>query len=104
MRVMSSTVAAHVSKTRTVISLVTSAVIFALYFAAAGFALNEFGVSLKAYFASASIIGLAIAFGSQGLVQDVVSGLTIVFTDLFDIGDVVEITCRLRRILCSLSC
>ncbi|MDA0786482.1 MAG: mechanosensitive ion channel [Proteobacteria bacterium] len=91
-RAMTSAVASHISKSRTIISLVTSVLVFALYFGAGGFALSELGVSLKTYFASASIIGLAVAFGSQGLVQDVVSGITVVFTDLFDIGDVVEIS------------
>lgn len=90
-KAMESKLVAHISKTRTIISLLTSAVIFSTYFAALGFALSEIGVSLTTYFASASIIGLAVAFGSQGLVQDVVSGLTFVFTNLFDIGDVVEI-------------
>ncbi len=89
---MSSAFAAHITKTRTIISLSASILVFALYFAAVGFALHELGVSLTTYFASASIIGLAVAFGSQGLVQDVVSGLTVVFTGLFDIGDVVEIS------------
>lgn len=91
-RAMASSIATQVNKTRTVISLVTSVVVFSLYFAAVGLVLNEIGVSLTTYFASASIIGLAVAFGSQGLVQDVVSGLTIVFTDLFDIGDIVEVS------------
>lgn len=91
-RAMASNVSNHISKWRTFVSLTTSILIFVLYFGAGGFALSELGVSLKTYFASASIIGLAVAFGSQGLVQDVVSGLTVVFTDLFDIGDVVEIS------------
>lgn len=91
-RAMSSDMARHINKTRTVVSLVSSTLIFALYFSAIGFALSEFGVPVTTYFASASIIGLAVAFGSQGLVQDVVSGLTVVFTDLVDIGDMVEIT------------
>ena len=89
---MSSSLTAHITKTRTIISLIASIFIFALYFAAVGFALSELGISLTTYFASASIIGLAVAFGSQGLVQDVVSGLTVVFTNLFDIGDVIEIS------------
>ena len=91
-RAMASTVATHITKTRTIVSLSTSAVVFIVYFSAVGFALAEIGVSLTTYFASASLIGLAVAFGSQGLVQDVVSGLTIVFTGLFDIGDMVEVS------------
>jgi small conductance mechanosensitive channel len=49
------------------------------------------GVPLTAYLASASIIGLAVGFGSQGIVQDVMTGLTVVLTDLFDVGDMVQI-------------
>lgn len=79
------------SKLRTIVSLLTSLFIFTIYFLVVGLILSEFGVSLKAYLASASIIGLAVGFGSQNLVQDVITGLTVVFTDLFDLGDMVEI-------------
>lgn len=80
------------SKPRTVASLVISTTVFAIYFAAVGMVLAEFGVSITAYLASASVIGLAVGFGSQGIVQDVVTGLTVIFSDLFDIGDLVEIS------------
>jgi small-conductance mechanosensitive channel len=83
---------ARLSKPKTIVSLGTSMVIFMLYFVAVGLILKEIGVSLKAYLASASIMGLAIGFGSQGLVQDVVNGLTVVFSGLFNIGDMVEIS------------
>ena len=88
-----STVKLHhsLSKTRTLAGLVASVSIFAVYFVAIGIVLSEFGISLTAYFASASIIGVAVAFGSQGVVQDIVSGLTIIITDLFEIDDMVEI-------------
>jgi len=79
------------AKARTVTSLVTSILIFAFYFGALGWALSELGVPLTAYFASASIIGLAVGFGSQGVVQDVVTGLTVVLTDQFDVGDMIQI-------------
>jgi small conductance mechanosensitive channel len=49
------------------------------------------GINLKTYLASASIVGLAISFGSQGLVQDVVISLTLIFSDAMDAGDLVEI-------------
>lgn len=89
---LSSDLARHISKTRTIVSLSTSILVFTIYFVGAGFALSELGVPLSTYLASASIIGFAVAFGSQGLVQDVVSGLTIVFTGLLDIGDLVEVS------------
>ena len=78
-------------KMRSVASLFSSIAVFALYFGAFGFILHELGVSLTTYLASASVIGLAVAFGSQGLVQDVVTGMTLVFSDLFDAGNMVEI-------------
>ncbi|MGD8341363.1 MAG: mechanosensitive ion channel [Gammaproteobacteria bacterium] len=80
------------AKLRTIGTLVTSIVVFSLYFLAGGFILAEMGVSLTAYLASASIVGLAIGFGSQGVVQDVVTGITLIFSDLIDVGDLVEVS------------
>jgi small-conductance mechanosensitive channel len=71
--------------------LIVSGIIFLIYFFAVGLILQEFGVDLTAYLASATVLGLAISFGSQGLVQDVVIGLTLIFSDAMDIGDLVEI-------------
>jgi len=75
----------------TVSRLFVNTLIFALYFFAVGLILQEIGVDLTAYLAGASIIGLAISFGSQGLVQDIVSGMTLIFCDAMDVGDLVEI-------------
>jgi small conductance mechanosensitive channel len=87
------------AKLRTLTSLMTSIIVFSLYFGALGLVLQEFGVSLTAYLASASIIGLAIGFGSQGLVQDVVTGLTVIFSDLFEVDDLVEISTQTGTVL-----
>jgi small conductance mechanosensitive channel len=75
----------------TLIQLIASSVTFVMYFFALGLVLQEFGVNLKGYLASASIVALAISFGSQGLVQDVVISLTLIFSDALDVGDLVEI-------------
>ena len=75
----------------TLIQLVANGVIFVMYFFAIGLVLEELGVNLTGYLASASIIALAISFGSQGLVQDVVISLTLIFSDTMDVGDMVEI-------------
>lgn len=79
-------------KLRSIATLATSITMFVLYFLTFGLILKEFGVSLTAYLASASVLGLAIGFGSQGIVQDVVTGLTFIFSDLVDVGDLVEIS------------
>ena len=75
----------------TLTTIIVSAITFTIYFLAVGLILQEFNISLTAYLASASVIGLAIGFGAQGFVQDVVIGLTLIFSDTLDIGDVVEL-------------
>ncbi len=78
-------------KFMTLVRLLANTVTFLIYFFALGFFLEEFGVSLTGYLASGSIAALAISFGSQGLVQDMVIGLTLIFSDAMDVGDMVEI-------------
>ncbi len=85
-------------KIATVVSLTVSALTFTIYFAAVGLILDELNVSLTAYLATASVLGLAIGFGSQSLVQDVVVGLTLVFTDAMDIGDIIEVPGQIGRV------
>jgi moderate conductance mechanosensitive channel len=90
--------ATHHPKFATVAGLVVSALTFTLYFLAFGLILKEFNVSLGAYLATASIAGLAVAFGAQGLVQDIVIGLTLIFSDVFDIGDVIESSGQIGKV------
>ena len=68
-------------KLATIITILVSAVTFAIYFVAVGMILREFKISLTTYFASATVIGLAVGFGLQGFVQDLVIGLTLIFSD-----------------------
>lgn len=68
-----------------------SVIVFIVYFIAFGKMLQLMGVSLTAYLATASVIGLAIGFGTQGVIQDIVTGVTIVLSNLFDVGNLVEI-------------
>ena len=78
-------------KMATIITLLVSATTFTLYFLAIGLILREFKISLTTYFASATVIGLAVGFGLQGFVQDLVIGLTLIFSNALSIGDVVKL-------------
>jgi small conductance mechanosensitive channel len=82
----------------TITTILVSAFTFTIYFLAIGLILQEFNISLTAYLASASVIGLAIGFGAQGFVQDVVIGLTLIFSDTLDIGDVVDLSGQVGRV------
>lgn len=82
----------------TISTILISAITFTIYFLAFGLILQEFNISLTAYLASASVIGLAIGFGAQGFVQDLVIGLTLIFSDTLDIGDVVDISGQVGKV------
>jgi moderate conductance mechanosensitive channel len=85
-------------RTATIITILESTLTFTIYFMALGLILQEFNLSLRAYLASTTVIGLAIGFGSQGLVQDIVIGLTLIFSDLLKVGDVVELSGQVGRV------
>src|SRR3989441_2789708 len=52
---------------------------------------SELGFDIAPILASAGIAGLAVGFGAQSLVKDVISGFFILFEDQFGVGDVVKI-------------
>ena len=82
----------------TLLSLGASTATFVIWFVAIGLILRRLGIDPTAYFATATVIGLAVGFGSQGLVQDVVIGLTLIFTDAVDVGDMVEVSGQVGRV------
>lgn len=53
--------------------------------------LNLFNVPTSSILAGGAIIGLAISFGSQSLIKDLVNGCLILLEDQFAVGDVVQI-------------
>jgi len=53
--------------------------------------LGELGVEIGPILAAAGIIGLAVGFGAQHLVQDIISGFFILLEDQIRVGDVVQI-------------
>jgi small conductance mechanosensitive channel len=75
----------------TIAGLLTSIVTFGIYFGAVGAILAQFDVSVTAYLAGASIVGLALAFGIQSLIQDIVIGMTVTFASAIHVEDVVEV-------------
>ena len=53
--------------------------------------LGELGVKIGPILAAAGIVGLAIGFGAQSLVQDVISGFFILLENQIRVGDVVQV-------------
>ncbi|MEX1198200.1 MAG: mechanosensitive ion channel domain-containing protein [Pseudohongiellaceae bacterium] len=53
--------------------------------------LSELGMNIGPLIASAGVIGLAVGFGAQTLVRDLISGMFVIFEDIIAVGDWVEI-------------
>jgi moderate conductance mechanosensitive channel len=75
----------------TLLRLLDNVIRYVLYFIAMIMILDTFGVEVKAILAGAGIVGLAVGFGAQSLVKDVITGFFIIFEDQFAVGDYVRI-------------
>jgi moderate conductance mechanosensitive channel len=54
-------------------------------------ALSRWGVNIAPILAGAGVVGLAVGFGAQSLVKDIVTGFFILFENYMNVGDKVEI-------------
>jgi moderate conductance mechanosensitive channel len=70
-----------------VIHITLNVVILAV---SAAVVLGEIGVKIGPILAAAGVIGLAVGFGAQNLVQDVISGFFILLEDQIRVGDVIQ--------------
>jgi len=75
----------------TAVGLAGSVVRWTLFLIAAVMILREVGINPTPILAGAGIIGLAVGFGSQTLVRDVVSGFLIIVEGQLAVGDKAEI-------------
>lgn len=76
---------------KTLLILTKSVVRYALYFIAGVMILQQLGLNTASILAAAGIGGLAVGFGAQNLVRDVITGFFIIFEDQFAVGDEVSI-------------
>ena len=73
---------------QSVISNTLSAIIFAMAFF---MVLSELGVNIAPILAGAGVAGIAIGFGAQNLIKDILAGVFIMLEDQFRVGDVAEL-------------
>ena len=76
---------------RTAASVITSVGTFVIVFIAAMQVLPVLGINMGPLLASAGIAGLAIGFGAQTLVKDVINGFFILLENQYNIGEVVRV-------------
>lgn len=78
-------------RTQTLGSIIRYVLIIAIIIVASMTVLKELGVEIAPVLAAAGIVGLAVGFGAQSLVKDVISGFFILLEDQIRVGDVVQI-------------
>jgi small-conductance mechanosensitive channel len=78
-------------KAKTLSSLLRSVVRYVVYAFAIIAILRQIGIDTTGLLAGAGLAGLAIGFGAQSLVRDVINGFFILFEDHFAVGDYVSI-------------
>jgi small conductance mechanosensitive channel len=75
-------------RVETIVRLIKQGLQLALWLTFGLVILKEFGVEVAPILASAGVVGLAIGFGAQNLVRDVISGFFIILENQIRVGDV----------------
>jgi small-conductance mechanosensitive channel len=78
--------------------LCKSIIAYVLFFVFGVTLLKAVGFDIMPFITTASVIGLAVGFGSQKLVKDVISGFFVIIDDLFIVGDTVTIGANTGRV------
>lgn len=78
-------------KLETLFSLARSVITYVVVFFALILILQEIGVNATAILAGAGVVGIAVGFGAQTLIRDILTGLFLVFEDSLSVGDTVQI-------------
>jgi len=82
---------ARSARTRTLLTVARNALMVVVALVSTLMVLSEVGVNIAPLLAGAGVLGLAVGFGAQRLVQDVITGVFILFQDLMSVGDVVKL-------------
>ena len=85
-------------QTRTVAGILTSAGVAVVIAAAILMALPEFGFDVRPLEEVTALASLAIGFGAQNLVKDIINGFFIVIEDQFVVGDVIQLNNETGRV------
>jgi small-conductance mechanosensitive channel len=78
-------------KVDTLRGIIKSILRYGIYFIAFTPILETVGIRVSSLIAAAGIGGLAIGFGAQNLVRDVITGFFILLEDQFQVGDYIEV-------------
>ena len=78
------------ARERTLLTLARNAITIVILALTVMFTLSELGIDIAPLLASAGVLGLAIGFGAQKMVQDIITGIFIQFENAINVGDVIS--------------
>lgn len=78
-------------RANTLATILHSVARYVIYFLATITILDQFGLPVASFLTAAGIGGVALAFGAQNLVRDVITGFFLLFEDQFAMGDQVTV-------------
>jgi len=84
------------ARARTLLPLIRRFILVVLTVIVVMIALSSIGVDIGPLLAGAGVVGLAIGFGAQALVRDIVSGVFFLIDDAFRVGEYIEIDENIR--------
>jgi small-conductance mechanosensitive channel len=83
---------ARAARLRTFLPMLRTALLTVIIAVVALTALSEIGVNVAPLLAGAGIVGIAVGFGSQKLVQDLITGLFLLLENVVQVGDTVTVS------------
>jgi small-conductance mechanosensitive channel len=81
----------RIARLRTLLPILRTALLITILLVVAMTALSEIGVNVAPLLAGAGILGVAIGFGSQKLVQDFITGIFLLLENAMQVGDFVTL-------------
>jgi small conductance mechanosensitive channel len=81
----------HAARLRTLLPMIRATIGAVIGLVAGLICLSKIGVNAAPLLAGAGVLGIAIGFGSQKLVQDVITGLFLLLEDAMQVGDYISL-------------
>ncbi|MBU6498283.1 MAG: mechanosensitive ion channel [Rhodospirillales bacterium] len=78
---------ARAARLRTLLPMARTALLITIFLFAGLMVLSQIGINIAPLLAGAGVIGIAIGFGSQKLVQDIITGLFLLMENAMQVGD-----------------
>lgn len=79
------------ARVRTLGALLLNVTRWVLAFIVLVIVLTELGIDVRALLVSAGLVGVAVGFGAQTLIRDLISGLFLLFEGVIAVGDVLDV-------------